>query len=205
MKTIILPGLGADSTMFPRSGYMSLSEVSFVDWPCYKGEQTIVEVARSVIANYDVTGNDLIGGASLGGMVAVEIAKILKLKRVFLIGSATTPNTVNSVLRKLSSFADITPIHLLQVVAGKINSRGRIDLFTMFQGADKIFIKAMCKAIFEWEGIADCTSEIFHIHGADDKVIFPPENEGLILENAGHLISMTHSEQVCDFIKENVC
>ncbi len=70
----------------------------------------------------------------------------------------------------------------------------------MFQRADCRFIRAMCSAVFTWDGIADYQGKICQIHGRRDLVIYPPEGDVEIIPDGGHLISMTHGPLVADFI-----
>ena len=203
MKTILLPGMGADSTMYPKNKYDKLKDVLFAEWPNYKGETTIYQVAWRVINEYNIKNDIVIGGASLGGMVAVEIAKIIKIKKVLLISSTTHPDTINPALRKLSTLAEIAPIKLVQLLAGTINHRLNSAVLTMFEKADTDFIRAMSKAVFEWKGIEGYQCETFRIHGKKDKVILPPEDPVELIENGRHLITMTHAEIVAEFIQKN--
>ncbi len=203
MKTILLPGMGADSRMYPSNAYDHLTDVSFVEWPEYKGEKTIEEVAISVIKHHQIKHDMMVGGASLGGMVALEIAKILDIPKVILIGSAIDPSCVNPVLEKLSSLAGMTPVKLMQLFAETANlMHGNVAL-SMFEQADPDFIHSMCKAIFKWRGIEKYGGKVCHIHGSDDKVIYPPENNVEIIEGGGHVISMTHGLLVAEYIRKN--
>jgi len=204
VKTIILPGLAADSRMYPSPAYESLTDVAFVDWPEYTGEKTLAAMAESIIARYKITRDMFIGGSSLGGMVALEIAKNAGISKVLLIGSATTPDSVNPALEKLSTLAEITPIKLIQTLIGKTNLSELHVALSMFEQSDPHFIQAMCKAIFRWEGKGAYIGTICRIHGSDDKVIFPPAEDVRIIEGGGHVISMTHGDIVAEFIAENI-
>jgi hypothetical protein len=82
-----LPGLGADKRMFPAP-WGTLEGLVAHDWPRYQGERTLPEVARAVVETYAVNDGDTVIGASLGGMVACEIAKIRKLRAGY--GHSTT-------------------------------------------------------------------------------------------------------------------
>lgn len=41
---------------------------------------------------------------------------------------------------------------------------------------------------------------VYHIHGANDRVIFPPVRGALVIAGAGHLLPMTHAGLVARFI-----
>jgi pimeloyl-ACP methyl ester carboxylesterase len=203
MTTIILPGMGADSRMYPYEKYGHIQDVIFSEWPEYKNETTLKAVALSVIEQHKINSNMVVGGSSLGGMVAVEIAKAVGIKQVILIGSTTHPKYINPLLQKLSGLSEITPVKIIQFLADMANISGKNELLSMFQKSDSRFIKAMCKALFKWEGLTDYQCKVCHIHGKKDKVILPPENNVELISEGGHLISMTHSERVANFINEN--
>jgi esterase/lipase len=203
-NAIILPGMGADPRMYSAPCYEKLKNVTFAPWPRYRGEDSLKAVAESVIRANKIDQNSVIGGTSLGGMVAVEIAKIVGLPKVILISSATHPSSVNPVLKKLRFFAKITPIHLIQRLAGKANIREKNLVFSMFESADPEFIRTMSTALFNWRGIADYPGSVFRIHGSNDRMIFPPTQKVHIIEGGGHLISMTHADQVARFIYDHV-
>ena len=95
MKTILLPGMGANSKMYPVEKYSILQDVVFADWPKYNGEETLEAMAQSIIHHYDISSEMAVGGSSLGGMVAIEIAKLTDIKHVILIGSARNPENIN--------------------------------------------------------------------------------------------------------------
>ena len=74
----------------------------------------------------------------------------------------------------------------------------------MFGNVDSAFIKTMCKAVFEWDGNPTPQCVCSHIHGAKDLVIYPPKTGATIIGDGGHLIAMTHEEEVVEFIKQNI-
>ena len=204
MTTIILPGMGANSNMYPKDKYQFLEDVSFINWPVYKGEQSLNEVARSIIRQYTINNKMIVGGSSLGGMVAIDIAKIVGNEKVILIGSATQPKYINPLLQKLSDLADYTAVKIIQVFAGKVNQYSNNDLLGMFEESNSEFIRAMCKTLFEWEGLGDYKCKVCQIHGKQDMVISPPNANVKIIPEGGHLISMSHADVVANFINENI-
>jgi pimeloyl-ACP methyl ester carboxylesterase len=203
MKTIILPGMGANSNMYPKEKYNKLQDVIFANWPKYDGELSVEEVAKKVIDIHQINNEMVAGGSSLGGMVAIEIAKIVGITKVILIGSATNSDYINPLLQKLSGLAEITPVKIIQVLTGKVNQYASNEPLSMFEESDSNFIKAMCKALFKWEGLGKFNCDVCQIHGEKDLVIFPPKNNVKIILGGGHLISITHAEEVANFINKN--
>lgn len=204
MKTFILPGMGANTLMYPEQSYKHLHEVSFIDWPPYAGETSLGQVAESIIDLHGINDHHLLGGSSLGGMVSIEIAKQARCEKVILIGSATDPGFINPILQKLSAFVHITPIKLAKMFADTVNLYAHSELLSMFEDAEEAFIKAICKALFKWEGLAHYNGAIHHIHGEHDRVIFPPDDGAEIIPKGGHLIAYSQADMVAKFISEAI-
>ena len=189
-----LPGMGADRRMYPAP-WGSLPDFVAHDWMAHAGEKNLAEVARAMVEACGIRDGDTLVGASLGGMVACEIAKIRKIPRLFLIGSAVRREEISALLAALHPLAKVAPFEWLQFSAGKIPH----ELAQMVSGGDAAFVRAMCAAVFEWEGLGDSATEVYRIHGKRDLVIPPPAKADLLLEG-GHLISITHAVDCVEFI-----
>ncbi len=164
-------------------------------WVRHRGEQSISEVAQSMCATCGIEDGDVLVGASLGGMVACEVTKIRRIPVLVLVGSARRKDEVSGLLTSLHPLARIAPVDWLRFSAGKIPS----EFAQMFAGIEASFVRAMCTAIFEWEGLGPSPTRILRIHGRRDLVIPPPEQVDLLLD-AGHLVSMTHAEECAEFV-----
>lgn len=193
-----LPGMGADRRMFPGP-WLRLPSFVAHDWVRHAGEKSLPEVARSVCAQFKIRDGDVLVGASLGGMVACEISKLRDLRALYLVGSATRQEEVNALLAKLHPLAQIAPIDWLKFSAGKIP----IELTQMFAGLEATFIRAMCAAVFHWEGLGQTSAHVFRLHGKFDLVI-PPSDKVDLLVNGGHLISISHAEDCVRFIERSL-
>jgi len=190
-----LPGMGADKRMFPAP-WPELPDFAAHDWIRHSGEKTLAEVARSMCAACDIRDGDTLIGASLGGMVACEITKIRTIPTLYLAGSATRKEEVSALLTALHPLAQVAPIDWLRLLAGKIP----LEAARMFSGVEASFVRAMCEAIFQWEGLDATETKVFRIHGANDHVIPPPARADLLLDG-GHLISITHASKCVEFIQ----
>ena len=190
--------MGADSGMFTGS-WRQLPNTVFVDWPPYLGEQTLAEIAGRIVAFHDIPDGSVVIGTSLGGMVACEIGKLRRLRRLILIGSAVRPDEINALLTALRPLAKFAPVDMLQALSTSVPS----DLARMFVHANPGFIRAAIQAVFTWDGIDPAQSPPLRIHGKHDRVIPPPDHADLVLDG-GHLIAMTHAAECCDFITANL-
>lgn len=195
MRIHALPGMGADRRMFPEP-WVTIPGFVAHDWECYSGEATLAEMAASMCTACDIRDGDVLIGASLGGMVACEIAKIRDIRTLFLVSSAAHMEEISRLLRLLQPLAQIAPLDLLRIVAGKMPQ----EAAQMFAEAEPEFIRAMCSAIFSWEGLGETDVNVVRIHGRQDMVIPAPPNTRLLLDG-GHLIAMTHAGACADYIR----
>ncbi len=197
-KWYLLPGMGANSSMYDLLRQELSFEINFIDWPKYNGEKTYSETAERIIEGNGIADGDIVGGSSLGGMVAIEIARQRKLKAVVLIGSAINPAEVRRLLSLLAPLSAITPISLIQLLVGKHE-----HLITkMFAEADSEFVRAMCHHLPQWEGIEASTTPLFRLHGQKDQLISCPQNGCEVVPNAGHLLAITHPKECGMFLSK---
>ena len=201
MRKIILPGLGADSSMYDGAIYTTITGVIYANWPQYKGEKLVEEVADRIIKEYKITSADIVGGSSLGGIIAIEIAKKVKNSKVLLIGSTTLPSGINPKLKSFRDFTKITPLDLFKSLAMMFNPDNKV--LEMLDRSNADFVKEMCRALFLWKGLENYNGTIYKIHGEKDR-LFYPDKDAKIIPNGGHLIAMTHGNDVSEFIKGNI-
>jgi pimeloyl-ACP methyl ester carboxylesterase len=88
-KIFLIPGLGADTRVYNNID-LGNHEVICVDWIEPHQTDTLSTYAQKLIYQYDITPKSVVIGNSLGGMIAVEIAKIIPLDKVILISSIKT-------------------------------------------------------------------------------------------------------------------
>ena len=145
MRILLLPGMGADASMY-GPGFSRIPGVEALEWPAHKDEKTIAAVADRIVREYGIAEGDIVGGSSLGGMVAAEIARKLRVSQLILIGSALSKDEIRPVVRGLAAMAGIAPMELLQFQAGAVSRAVQGQLLVMFQRADPAFLRDMCRA-----------------------------------------------------------
>lgn len=183
--------------MYRDHPWQTLEDCSFLDWPDYAGEDSLTAIAKRIVEEAGITDGSVVVGHSLGGMVSCEIAQIRNLKSLVLIGSASCKEGVSSLLAKLHPLAAHTPFEFMQAVARKLPG----DLTHMFGRSDAEFIRATCKAIFQWNGLPPDSIRPKRIHGRHDVVIPLPSEVDCVL-NGGHMIPVTHATECVEFVRE---
>lgn len=191
--------MGASSEMYDSLKRELGFKVHFLDWPDYRNEVSYREIAERIVGENSINDCDIIGGSSLGGMVALEIATIVNARAVILMGSALAKNEINKLIALLLPLASITPLSLINKLAGKNEN----IVLQMFSRSDPDFIRSMCIYISSWPGYLGPADKVFRIHGENDHIIDCPQSRCEIVKNAGHLLAMTHAKECSEFI-ENI-
>jgi pimeloyl-ACP methyl ester carboxylesterase len=194
----LLPGMGASSKMYDSLKRELSFKIRFLNWPGYRNEISYREIAERIVEENGINDADIVGGSSLGGMVALEVATIVNVRAVILIGSAIAKNEINKLILRLSPLASIIPIGLVQKLARKNEN----IVSQMFSTSDLDFIRSMCMYISSWHGYSGSADNIFRIHGDRDHIIDCPSSRCEIVKNAGHLLAITHSKECSEFIEK---
>ena len=179
-----------------RDEWRGLESAVFLNWPRYQGEASLTELARRIVDENRISDGSVVVGHSLGGMVSCEIARIRKLRQLILVGSASRKEGVSHLLAALHPLAAHSPIEFVQSLMARLPG----DIAGMFSRSDPAFVRAACKAIFEWEGLQPDVIRPKRIHGRHDRVIPPPPDTDSILDG-GHMIPVTHATECVKFIR----
>jgi pimeloyl-ACP methyl ester carboxylesterase len=212
---ILLPGMGADERMF-RAQRAAFPALRVPGWIPPLRREPLAHYARRLAAAVDPGVPCFVGGASFGGMVALEMAPHLRALAVFLIGSMRGPAGLHPCLRATRPLAALTlalPFGLLGPLAavtlscsGRFLSRSACGLLRHVSRADGEFLRWGTWAALRWRpSPAALRGTVYQIHGAHDRVL--PARRApadLILPEAGHLLSMTHGPAVNSFIAARV-
>ncbi len=189
--------MGATSSMYGEP-WRKAFDGHFHNWPKWRCEASFTDIANRIIEEHRIESGDRVIGTSLGGIIACEIANLIDLERIILIGSARRKEEVNRVLSILHPLIDLAPIPFIQMSSGKLPS----DLAGMFTHSDPEFIRNMSKAIFTWEGLQS-EVPVLRIHGTKDLVI-PNTQETNHEIDGGHLIVMTHPLECIKAIRSEI-
>lgn len=200
MRIALLPGLGARADMYGPAFDALPGEVLRVGWPEHDGERSLANLADRILDENPLSDCDILVGSSLGGMVGAEIAARTSPRLLVLVGSARHPREVNMLLRQLAKMGDRLPVEHLQNLMGLDFLAGRAEILEHLAEADPDQIRSMAAAIFAWAGRPEPGCPSPRIHGAWDLVIPPPAKGALVVPRAGHMIAMSHEEEVVRFI-----
>ena len=211
-RVVLLPGLGTDERLFVRQ-IEQFPDLIVPSWVAHRPDDTLAEYAARLAAPLASLTPFWVGGSSFGGMLALEIAKLLSTRGVILIGSARSRTAIAPSLRFAGSgirhfpvFAFAAARRIAPAIA-RVFFPGNPDARTIASASSPTvpsdFVKWGLGAILDWPGVPDPGVPVHHIHGDADRVIalrrFQPDR---IVHGAGHLLALTHGHAVNDYIGE---
>jgi len=195
----LIPGVGADERLFA-----GLHNVRVL--PRLSPEGSLADYAARLVPHIDASEPFDLGGASFGGMIALELARFIAPARVFLFGSCRSPQAIAPSLRSLRFLVPPMqpPRWMLPLVARWFGARSSADiaLFSdMLTATPTAFVRWASRAVFEWPGVEELPMPVHHIHGERDRIIplrrVKPDQ---VIAGAGHLINLTHADEVSAYV-----
>jgi pimeloyl-ACP methyl ester carboxylesterase len=223
MQVLFFPGLGADWRLFKPQ--LDASDVLMVpEWlEAKEGESLQDYVNRYAPVLAKLYGDDLIiGGMSFGGQVALELARVMNPRAVFLISSHRSGSEVSPFFKMQERASRNMPDSLLFSGIQKLGipmvaRKEKLDdkhcqlLNQMTESMDLSFFRKASRMTAEWDyefKREDFKMPIFHIHGEGDEIIAPPKDtksaDVTLLPDAKHLITYTHHQRVSRWIQEKL-
>src|SRR5438045_1705232 len=117
MTAYFISGLGADKRVFENLKLNENIKVKHIHWIEPLPDETLLQYAKRLSEQIDLTEEFILIGMSLVGMIAVELNKIIKPKQTIIISSVAT-NKEYSFLFILINFIKLqklTPAFLLKI------------------------------------------------------------------------------------------
>lgn len=218
IRLILLPGMGVDSRLFDaqRAAFPSLE---LPEWIPHRKRESLRDYAARFSATLHPTDPRplVIGGVSMGGMIALELSRHLTTAAaVILIGSCTSGRAVAPLMRAMEHVSRPVPSRLIS--AGKmlaapflgqcgVPRADRRQLGEMLSDIPVPFLRWSGRAIMEWPGIEHGTPPVHQIHGSYDRVIptgrlsRAPDS---IIDGGAHVLNLSHPREVNQFIAKVV-
>jgi pimeloyl-ACP methyl ester carboxylesterase len=206
-RLVMIPGTGCDARLFApqRAAFPGLEVAEWL--PPLLGE-TVREYAVRLAGAYAFPERFVLGGVSLGSMVAQELAAMVRPEKLVLIASARDWGCLWKA-RVLRPFVCAVPEPLLHgrgmaaAVATAVRFRGvrkehAGEIGRMLAESRTGHLKWAMRSVSEWAPPETLACPMLWLHGTRDLTIpFPWGNASVTaIEGAGHLLNMTHAAEV---------
>jgi len=210
VKVYFIPGIGADYRLFLHLRLPEGYEPAYIHWiPPIKKER-LSDYAYRLIQQIDTTEPYVLAGLSLGGIMAVEMAKRLPPVCTILISSVSASTELPQFYRIAGALqlGHLIPARLMKLAAIIKHSiwmrtaAGRRLMRQVISAGDDRFIRWALSAVLDWKNTT-VPQPLYHIHGTRDE-IFPIRltTPTHIFPKGGHMFLITHPEAVNNFLLE---
>ena len=211
MTTIYcISGLGADERAFSKLSIIEGYRLKVLPWLQPLKNELITQYAKRMLAAIDEPEPVLLG-LSFGGIMCIEIAKQIPVKKIIIVSSIKTTQELPLWMKAVawSKLNKIVPLKSTRLSAplqnymlGVTNKEDLAVAAHYRKHADITYVKWAVDKVLNWKNTW-VHPEIYHIHGGKDK-LFPIKNTtpDCRINDAGHFMVMNRSEAVSKFINE---
>lgn len=173
-----IPGLGANEGMWDNQLDLDL-EWSYIDMVSPKGKPDMAGYATQLIEQIDQSKPVYLMGVSMGGMLAVEIAKQIPVEKVLAISSCKTASELPPQIRWIGKtfLPDVLPAKWFKRIL-KWYANNLTNLTKEYQVLYGEMVDSLPNDFIHWAAIGICRWKnevvpkgVYHVHGSHDKVL----------------------------------
>lgn len=209
-RIYLIAGLGADTRVYNNINLNDEHEVITVDWVEPNLNDTLVTYAQRLIYQYNIRPNSVLIGNSLGGIIAVEIAKFIPVEKVILISSIKTSDEAPwyfKLFRALPVYK-LIPGKVFNLMGFMIKplfghmSREDAWLFSdMLKKSSPAFMKWAMYAILHWKNEI-VPPNLYHITGDKDLVFdYKRIKNATIVKGGTHIMIFDKAKEIDKLLK----
>lgn len=213
-RFVLIPGMGADERLFEAQRRHGLDfDVPVLTTPGRR--DTLVDYAARIRDQLRLSPPCVVGGVSFGGMLACELARLTSARCAILIASCRSGAGVPSHYRMIEVVARVIPDFVIRhraTVSGRvfaaiecITEEQKQIVMQMSRDVAVPQLRRIARMILEWQTPEQWPMPVHQIHGDSDRIIpLQRVRADEIVPGGGHLINMTHAQQVNAFIERHL-
>jgi pimeloyl-ACP methyl ester carboxylesterase len=183
----------------------------FTEWLLVDRADDLKEYARRFIEHYGLKKEDILIGTSLGGVLAIEINKILRVKKIIAISTIKTKHEKPSLFRFLR-FTKTYKLFIPQVLKVGLdlvaplygrNISSYLWFRSVFKSSDNDFLRWSLAEIVNWQN-EEIPGNLIHIHGSRDP-LFPLRNSKSVdhtIKGGTHAMVRFRANEIAEIIKQ---
>jgi len=203
----VFSGLGADERVFQKMNLAPYQPV-FIRWIQPLPNESMQDYC-SRLREQIKEADPILIGLSFGGMVAVEIARQIQVKKVILIASAKNRYEIPFYFRWTGL------LHLNRLIPASLLKTTNFITYWMFDTSEKedhrllkdilpdtdgIFLKWAIDQIIHWKN-TEIPANVIHIHGTADRILpLSFVKSDFRIPGGGHFMTLHHAEEIDQII-----
>ena len=206
MKLYLIGGLGADERVFK---YLNLCcETQVLKWINPAPKESMNSYSKRLIEQINQKEKFGILGVSFGGIIAVELSKLIKPEKVIIISSVETDDQLpkryitigkTKILNVIPNSLIKPPRLLLGFLFGAMNKQ---LLEEIIEDTNATFIRWALNSIINWSNKENSVKPI-RIHGTKDRLI-PLKGKAIEIQNGGHFMIVDKAKEISILVNEQI-
>ncbi len=201
--------MGADQRVFD---FLHLhGEMVPLDWITPLSNESIESYARRLSKAIDSSEEFILLGVSFGGLLAVEINKILKPRLTVLISSVETKNEMRPIFRWMGKFQAVKLIPLaflkppIWLASYLFGTNQKMLLNSIIKDTDPDFARWAIHALLSWKNTTAFDSS-FKICGSKDKLfpVLKKNPDAVVIRGGQHFMIVDRADEISRFINQKI-
>lgn len=210
-KIYIFSGLGVDERVFKNMDFSGF-DATFIRWITPLKNERIESYAKRLTEQIK-DKEPILVGLSFGGIMAIEVAKLMETDKVVLIASAKTKHEIPFYYRLGGIFRiqKLIPIRFLKRANfisywffGTETKEEKQLLRDILNDTDSLFLRWAIDKIAYWQN-ESYPQNLIHIHGTKDRVLpIRYVSFDIKITDGGHLMTVNKAVEISKLLKENL-
>ena len=213
MLTYLITGFALDCRVLESLRLPASLGFRFIDLIPALPDESLPKYALRLAQTIGFQPGDRIGGISMGGMLALEIARECRASQILLIASCTHPRFIRFPFRLAGRLAPHVPQVVLHQIftylpfclrqLGMHTAQGEALLKDIMGQFPPDRIQSLSRMILQWKG-CEPTVPYLALHSEGDWLIRPPLHLSALtlLKGRNHLLSISHHDATRQFLIE---
>jgi hypothetical protein len=209
MDLYFISGLGADKRVFQKLILPDLFTIHHIVWAPVSEEDSMEMYCKELSRQVNQSRPFILVGLSFGGIVAIQMSKILRPVQTVIISSYCFRNEIPKfyVFLAKTRFYRIIPSRFLLRpnkfvfrLFGANEPMKKKMLTNILEDTDPIFFRWAVKQLFtinnDWQ-----PESFLHIHGTADKILpIHPNMKAIEVQGGEHLMVYSKAEEVSEIL-----
>lgn len=206
MKLYLIGGLGADERVFK---YLNLNvETNIIQWIEPRPREELKSYANRLLKQINQNEDFGILGVSFGGIVAIEISKLIKPSNLILISSVETNDQlpIHYLMIAKTRILNIIPNSLIKppnfLLRFLFGANNKPLLEQIIKDTKPEFIRWALNSIIKWSNNSTY-KDVVRIHGTNDKII-PLKGNAIEVKDGGHFMIVDKADEISNLVNEQM-
>ncbi len=205
MDIYFISGLGADKRVFQKLVLPGNFALHYIEWLPVSREESLVSYCQRLSVQIDQTRPFILIGLSFGGIIAIELSKMLAPRQTIIISSFSSRKQVSPfyIFIGKTRLYNLIPVGFLlrpnpvifRRMGAGTEERQKM-LIGILKETDPSLFRWAVNQLFNWDNHWE-PENFLHIHGTADKILpYRKSMQAIQVKGGEHLMVYSRAEEV---------